>query len=94
LFARKAGVLSQDNFSGIIGAEILRRFTVILDYPHRRMIIEPDAMFGAPYEFDMSGLFLTSGGGPSKTFKVYSVVKGSPEAQAGAQGGRCHRSYR
>lgn len=80
----KTGVLSQGNFAGIIGGEILRRFTVTLDYPHHRMIMEPNAMFAAPYDIDMSGLFLTSESSP-ETFKVYSVIRNSPASQAGIQ---------
>ena len=83
----KAGVLSQGDFAGVIGAEVLRRFNVIFDYPHGRMIIDPNAMFRAPYEFDMSGLFLTSEGGSSKGFKVYSTITGSPAADAGIREG-------
>jgi hypothetical protein len=83
----KAGVLSQNDFAGIIGAEILRRFKVVFDYPHHRMIIEPNAMFGSPYEFDMSGLFITSEGSTSNAFQVYNVIDGSPGAEAGMRVG-------
>ena len=83
----KAGVLSQGDFAGVIGAEVLRRFNLIFDYPRGRMIIEPNAMFRAPYEFDMSGLFLTSEGGSSQGFKVYSTIQGSPAAEAGIREG-------
>jgi len=83
----KGGVLSQGDFAGIIGAEILRRFKVTFDYPHHRMILETNAAFRAPYEFDMSGLFVTSDGATFKAFKVYNVIKDSPGAQAGIQEG-------
>jgi hypothetical protein len=79
----KAGVLSQGDFAGVIGAEILRRFKVIFDYPRGRMIIEPLATLKAPYEFDMSGVFITSEGDSFKAFKVYSIIKDSPAAEAG-----------
>jgi hypothetical protein len=79
----RAGVMSQDDFAGIIGTEILRRFRVIFDYPQQRMILEPNGVFSAPYEFDMSGLFITyEGAAGSKLFKVYHVIKDSPGAQA------------
>src|SRR5437879_2623804 len=42
------------------------------------MIIERNAMFQAPYEFDMSGLFVTSEGGSSRPFKIYSIIRDSP----------------
>jgi membrane-associated protease RseP (regulator of RpoE activity) len=83
----KGGVLSQGDFAGIIGAEILRRFKVTFDYPHHRMILETNAAFRAPYEFDMSGLFITSDGAAFKAFKVYNVIKDSPGAQAGIREG-------
>jgi C-terminal processing protease CtpA/Prc len=78
--------LSQGDFAGVIGAEILPRFKLIFDYPRGRMIIEPNGTFRAPYEFDMSGLFITSEGGSSKAFKVYSIIKGSPATEAGIRG--------
>ena len=28
-----------------IGTEVLRRFTVVLDYPHNRIILEPNSHF-------------------------------------------------
>ena len=51
------------------------------------MILETNAAFRAPYEFDMSGLFVTSDGATFKAFKVYNVIKDSPGAQAGIQEG-------
>jgi predicted aspartyl protease len=83
----KSGVLSQTDFAGIIGAEILRRFTVVFDYPHQRMILDPNSTSTAPYEFDMSGLFITASGEPSKEFTVYSVIENSPAGQAGLRVG-------
>jgi predicted aspartyl protease len=83
----KAGVLSEDNFAGIIGGEILRRFDVILDYPRQRMMLKPNAAFSTPYNFDMSGLFLVSATGASGGFMVYSVVRDSPATQAGIMEG-------
>ncbi|HEY4739867.1 MAG TPA: retropepsin-like aspartic protease [Candidatus Acidoferrales bacterium] len=32
-----------------IGTEVLRRFTVILDYPHKRIILEPNGHFKEPF---------------------------------------------
>jgi Aspartyl protease/PDZ domain len=82
----RGGVLSQGGFAGIIGGEILRRFTITLDYPRRRMILEPNPSFAAPYEIDMSGLFLTAVSN-SAAFKVFSIIKDSPAVQAGIQEG-------
>jgi len=54
-----AGVMSGNNDRvGNIGGDILRRFTVYLDYQHKRMILEPHAGADEPFEADMSGLGL------------------------------------
>ncbi len=54
-----AGVMSGNpEWVGNIGGDILRRFTVYLDYPHKRMILEPRAGADESFEADMSGLGL------------------------------------
>jgi predicted aspartyl protease len=54
-----AGVMSGNGeWVGNIGGEILRRFTVYLDYPHKRMILEPHDGTKETFEADMSGLGL------------------------------------
>ena len=83
----ESGVLSNDNFAGIIGGEVLRRFSVILDYPHRRILLHPNESFGEPYEFDMSGMYLTAGGGDFHAINVLSVTAGSPAVEAGVREG-------
>jgi hypothetical protein len=82
-----SGLQSQNDFAGIIGAEVLRRFTVVFDYPQRRMFLQPNAKFDEPYDFDMSGLYLTAEGKDFRTFKVYKVVLGSPADAAGLREG-------
>jgi aspartyl protease len=49
------GVTATTNYDGTIGGDILRRFTVILDYSRQQMILEPNSTFGDPFAFDMSG---------------------------------------
>lgn len=83
----KAGVLSQEDFSGIIGAEILRKFKVTFDYAQYRMILEPNATFAEPLEFDMAGLFITSEGEDLRKFRIGYVIEDSPAAQAGVRVG-------
>jgi hypothetical protein len=38
-----AGLNASDEFDGIIGAELLRRFTVTVDYPGRKLRLAPPA---------------------------------------------------
>jgi len=41
---------------GSIGNETLRRFSVLLDYPHQKMYLKPNKNFRDPFYMDMSGL--------------------------------------
>lgn len=43
-----SGILATPDLAGIIGAQMLRRFTVIFDYTHREVILEPNEHFGEP----------------------------------------------
>ncbi len=43
-----SGIFAAPDIMGTIGAQTLRRFTVIFDYPHREMILEPNEHFGDP----------------------------------------------
>jgi predicted aspartyl protease len=81
------GILADKNFTGILGADTLRRFTVIFDYPQKRMILQPNASFDEVSEFDMSGLYLTAEGKDFKTFKVYKLIPDSPAGAAGVREG-------
>lgn len=78
-----AGLLGAD---GIIGAEFLRRFTVIFDYTNEIMILEPNHDFNEPYEGDASlltGMLITAEGDDLKTFRIKSLLEGAPAAIAG-----------
>lgn len=43
-----SGIFATPGLAGTIGAETLRRFTVIFDYRHREMILEPNKHFSDP----------------------------------------------
>ncbi len=81
----QSGVLAGSDYDGIIGAEILRRFKVIIDYSRRQMIVEPNANLNEPYKYDMSGLVLVAEGPSLKTYKIYQVLDRSPAAESGLQ---------
>jgi predicted aspartyl protease len=83
----KAGILSETNMSGIIGGEVLRRFRVTFDYSRKQMVVQPNAHFTDPYEFDMSGLMMTAEGENLKTLRVHYVIKNAPGYEAGLRPG-------
>src|SRR5436190_8670049 len=71
---------------GLVGEEILRRFKVIFDFSHRRMILEPNSHFKDRYEEDMSGISLTpENANAAKVFRVRQVVAATPASDAGLQ---------
>lgn len=54
----KSGVSSYDNYLGILGAKIIKRFSVILDYYEQVLYLKPNAFYSEPYEFPLSGIRL------------------------------------
>ena len=70
---------------GNIGGEFLRRFTVIFDYSRKRMILEPNAQLGDPFEADMSGIAPRMGPDGSGTLEVEWIQPVSPAAEAGVR---------
>ena len=75
------------SLSGRIGNDILERFKVILDYTNQRVVLEPNAQFFDPYEYDMSGLWLGAEGQDYAIFRIDKVLQNSPASRAGLQVG-------
>src|ERR1700728_41260 len=78
---------SDPTLAGAIGAGFLRRFTVVFDFPHQRMILEPNWEFNKFAEEDMSGLSIVAKGANLRTFEIVRVQPGSPGAAAGIHEG-------
>ena len=47
---------------GSLGGDILKRFTVIFDYPGKKMILKKNGNFNKPFYYNMSGLVIEHGG--------------------------------
>jgi PDZ domain/Aspartyl protease len=77
----KGGAAEATHTAGNIGGDLLRRFTVTLDYTHQTLWLQPNAMAFEPDIFDRSGLWIsrTSNG---HTF-ITDVTTNSPAAEAG-----------
>jgi PDZ domain len=73
--------------AGVIGAAFLRRFNIVLDYGHQKIILEPNTHFGDYDEEDKSGLAVVAKGSNLKTFEIVHVVPGTPAARAGIRAG-------
>ncbi len=81
------GVFGPGGAQGNVGGEILRRFKVVLDYRHRRLVLEPNAHIKDPDEYDMVGALLIADGPDLKTLKVLRVYPATPAAEAGLKDG-------
>lgn len=87
-FSHANGHANSDvRLAGEIGAGMLRRFTVILDYAHQQMILDPNSDFHDDDREDMSGITLIATGPNLKRFEVMQVRSGTPGADAGIQKG-------
>jgi len=73
--------------AGAIGSHMLRRFTVVFDFPHHQLMFEPNSHLVDPDEEDKSGLILSAKGTNLKTYEVVSVQPNSPAALAGIKVG-------
>ncbi|WP_375419307.1 PDZ domain-containing protein [uncultured Hymenobacter sp.] len=69
--------------NGNVGFELLKRFSVVIDYPHRRLLLRPNAQYREPFEHDMCGLDLVAAGPDFRRYLVLRVTPDSPAASAG-----------
>ncbi len=68
-----------------IGYGLLRRFNVVFDYSGGRMFFEPNRLFDAPFEYDMSGMDLKRA--TDGNLFVARLVPDSPAMNAGIEVG-------
>ena len=77
----KGGVAESARTAGNIGGDLLKRFTLTLDYAHRTLWLEPNALAAQPEPFDRSGLWIARA--PDGGIAVADVATGSAAAAAG-----------
>lgn len=82
-----SGPFASREAEGNIGAAVLEKFKVILDYARNRIILEPNARFPEAIEYNRSGLSLTTEGDDFKTIKIAAVAEKGPASEAGLQAG-------
>jgi hypothetical protein len=83
----RQGAFSTAEAQGNIGAAILEKFTLTLDYPHGRIFFQPTGALAKPMDYDKSGLMLVSLGGDYRSYKVDAVADDSPASEAGIRPG-------
>jgi S1-C subfamily serine protease len=81
LSTSERGIGAFSGINGIIGNDILQRFTVTLDYRHQRIGLERNSLFDSPAGRDRSGIVLERDA--SDRVMIHRIVPGSPADEAG-----------
>jgi len=84
LFEGTKGAFSAPGIAGNVGGELLRRYTLTLDYRNLRLTLEPNADATLVPAFDRSGLWLRRDEGG---VRVDDVAAGSAAERAGLKAG-------
>ncbi|WP_345224899.1 aspartyl protease family protein [Hymenobacter koreensis] len=71
--------------NGNLGFELLKRFHVVIDYPHNQLLLRPNSLYRDPFEHDMCGIDLLATGGNYRRYIIKRVEAGSPAAAANLQ---------
>lgn len=79
----KAGAFASDQLAGNIGARVVNKFRLFLDYDRKRIIFEPNSTFAAPYDHAQSGISVVAEGGDYRVFRIRAVLEDSPASEAG-----------
>ena len=88
VFSRAAdGPFAATESQGDIGATILEKFTIILDYKNNRIILEPNSRFDEPTHYNRSGVILEAVGENFQTFRIKAVADDSAASEAGLRVG-------
>ena len=84
------GLAAQFGADGVIGGEILRRFTVTWDYPRSRVTLDPNERIDEPFTHaisDLSGFYLLANNVALDSLWVEEIVPDGPADEAGVQTG-------
>jgi hypothetical protein len=73
--------------SGSIGADVLKRFTVVFDYDRGEMLIKPNGYFKDKFKYNLSGVDITTPYPDVPVYQVTKIRKGSPAWIAGLEVG-------
>lgn len=85
--ASLGGIYLNRERHGSIGNDLLRRFTIIMDYAGGAMYIKPNSMFKAPFSYNRSGMEVEKPVQSLPMYTVYNVIAGSPAEQSGIKAG-------
>jgi hypothetical protein len=79
--------IATEQRDGNLGIGILKRFTLLIDYPDSAVYLKPSSNFDDPFEHDMSGLEYYAGGDDFEHVIISRVEPGSPADAIGLEAG-------
>jgi hypothetical protein len=86
--ATTGGDAGSADVAGVLGGEALNRFTVIVDYSRKQLLLIPNRDLDRPSEyFDFLGAQIVSAGEQFNQFQIKAVMPDSPASEAGLQPG-------
>ena len=71
------------NRNGLIGGDLLHRFTVIFDFSKEKLYLKPNKFIKNLFEYDKSGIVPIATGVALTKFVVYDVLPNTPGEDAG-----------
>ncbi|HUR31680.1 MAG TPA: hypothetical protein VMZ69_09615 [Saprospiraceae bacterium] len=75
-------LVNKDRFrNGILGNQLLSRFSVFFDYNRSQLIVKPYQSRQKPFQMDKSGLVIFAFGQDFKEFIVKDIIPNSPAAE-------------
>jgi hypothetical protein len=73
--------------AGVLGAEVLRRFDLLIDYPNAAVYIRPNAHFGDAWIEDVTGMRILAAPPDFRKKTIGDVFRHSPADEAGIHPG-------
>jgi PDZ domain len=67
--------------NGLIGADILSRFTIILDFHNDKAYFSPNRQFKVKFDYDKSGLVIIAHGISLNKFTIYDIDPNTPASE-------------
>ena len=74
-----AQLISANDRNGTLGAEILRRFDVTIDYRNARLTLSPTSLVKEPFNYNMSGMEVDN---PMPGLPIYTISNIRPNSPA------------
>jgi predicted aspartyl protease len=71
------------NRNGLIGGDLLHRFTVIFDFSREKLYLKPNKYIKTLFEYDKSGVIPVASGVALSQFIVYDVLPNTPGEEVG-----------